>query len=135
VPLAGTYECSFESVQARNLYDNHPGLAEVYDKVREKIAKEEAQSFHLALPHFLWHFLPGIHLAPMIWALCKGKGRVCVDPSTELFDDDDGATNSHIPAPGEDKCPAIHYALALHQHLTQIWNLNLQHYMWLNIHL
>jgi len=79
VPLAGMYECSFESVRARNLYNNHPGLANVYDEVREKIAKEEAQSFHLALPHFLWHFLPGIHLDPMVWALRKGKGRVCVD--------------------------------------------------------
>jgi len=131
VPLAGRYECSFESVRARNLYDNHPGLADVCDEVRAKIAKEEAQSFHLALPRFLWRFLPGIHLAPMVWALRKGKGRVCVDPSTELFDDDDGAANSHIPAPGtdgrEDECPAIHYASALHRHLTQIWNLCITH--------
>jgi len=28
-PLAGMYECLFDSVRARNMYDNHPGLGEV----------------------------------------------------------------------------------------------------------
>jgi len=131
VPLAGTYECSFESVRARNVYDNHPGLEEVADDVRVKIAKEEAQSFHLALPRFLWQFIPGIHLAPLVWALRKGKGRVCVDPSSTLADGDDSAANARIPAPGidgrEDECPAIYYATALHRHLTQVWNLRISH--------
>jgi hypothetical protein len=54
IPLAGDYKCSFESVQRRNIYDNHPGLEAEMDNVRDKLAKEEVQSFHVALPRFLW---------------------------------------------------------------------------------
>jgi hypothetical protein len=54
IPLAGDYECSFELVQQRNIYDNHPGLEAEMDNVCDKLAKEEAQSFHVVLPHFLW---------------------------------------------------------------------------------
>jgi len=131
VPLAGDYCCSFESVRARNRYDNHPGLSEVLEEVREKIAKEEAQSFHIALPRFLWRFLQGIHLAALVWALRKGKGRLCVDPSSLISVDDDGAANDSIPPPGtegrEDECPPIFYATALWRHLTQVWNLRITH--------
>jgi len=67
----------------------------------------------------------------MVWNVCKGKGRVCVDPSSVLFDGDDGTANRNIPAPGtdgcKDECPAIHYASALHCHLMQIWNLHITH--------
>jgi hypothetical protein len=97
------------------------------DNVRAKLAKEEAQSFHVALPHFPWHFLPGIHIAHMVWVWQKGKGHLCVDPSSTISSDDDGAANDSIPPPGldghEDECPSIYYSNALHHHLTQIWNL------------
>lgn len=130
-PLAGNYQCSFESVQQRNVYDNHPGLQEELANVREKLAKEEAQSFHLALPRFLWRFLPGLHLSPFVWAWRKGKGRLCVDPSSTIADDDDGAANARIPAPGidgrEDECPPIYYSTAFQRHLTRIWNLRIVH--------
>ena len=131
VPLAGDYECSFESVRDRNLYDNHPGLESVYEEVRTRFAKEEAQCFHLALPRFLWRFLCGIHLAALVWAIRKGRGRLCVDPSTKLSDTDDGYANRNIPDPGtpgrEDECPAIYYSSALHRHLTHIWNLRISY--------
>ena len=130
-PLAGDYECSFESVRRRNQYDNHPGLEQAWDEVRAKIAKEEAQSYHLALPRFLWRFLVGVHIAPLVWAIRKGKGRLCVDPSSLIGEDDDGAANLSIPSPGtpgrEDECPAIYYSTALHRHLTQVWNLRITH--------
>jgi hypothetical protein len=130
VPLAGDYVCSFDSVQQRNLYDNHPGLESVQDEVRDRFAKEEAQSFHLALPRFLWRFIVGIHLAALVWAIRKMKGRLCVDPSSRISSTDDGAANDSIPPPGafgcEDECPPIYYASALHRHLTWIWRLRLQ---------
>ena len=80
VPLAGDYECSFDSLCQRNQYNNHPKLVDVLDDVRLKLAKEEAQSFHLALPRFLWRFLPGLHLALMTWDVRKGKGRLVYRP-------------------------------------------------------
>ncbi len=130
VPLAGDYSCSFESVRQRNLYDNHPGLADVKDEVRARFAKEEAQSFHIAFPRFLWRFIVGIHLAALVWAIRKLKGRLCVDPSTPISPTDDGAANASIPAPGtlgrEDECPPIYYASALMRHLTWIWRLRIQ---------
>lgn len=131
VPLAGTFSCSFDSVRARNLYNNHPGLLDVEDDVRFKLAKEEAQSFHIAMPRFLWRFIPGIHLNLFVWHIRKGKGRLCVDPSTTISAVDDGNANASIPDPGtlgrEDECPAIYYATALHRHLTHIWNLRITH--------
>jgi hypothetical protein len=99
------------------------------DNVRAKLAKEEAQSFHIALPRFLWRFLPGIHIALMVWAWRKGKGRLCVDPSSKISSTNDRAANDSIPSLGldgrEDECPLIYYSTALHQHLTQIWNLRI----------
>jgi len=130
VPLAGTYECSFESVRQRNLYDNHPGLDTVADEVCTKLAKEEAQSFHIALPRFIWRFILGIHLAPMVWNIRKGKGWLCIDPSSCISEEDDGNANASIPSPKderEDECPAIHYAQALNRHLTYLWDLHISH--------
>ncbi len=74
VPLACDHHCSFESVSQRNLYDNHPGLAKVTDEVRACFAKEEAQSFHIAFPWFIWRFIGGLHLAVLVWVIHKLKG-------------------------------------------------------------
>jgi hypothetical protein len=78
-------------------------------------------------PHFLWCFLPGIHIAPMVWVWQKGKGHLCIDPSSTISSNNDGAANDSIPPPGldghENECAFIYYSTALHHHLTQIWNL------------
>ena len=59
------------------------------------------------------------------------KGRLCVDPSSHISADDDGAANTNIPPPGtparEDECPAVWYATALSRHLTRIWRLRISH--------
>ena len=61
----------------------------------------------------------------------REKADLCIDPSSTLSPDDDGAANDRIPAPGtpdrEDECPAVHYAHALHRHLTYVWNLCISH--------
>jgi hypothetical protein len=101
----------------RNLYDNHPGLDRVADEVQARFAKEEAQSFHIAFPRFVWQFIVGLHLATLVWAIREMKGRMCVNPSSTISPDDDGAANDHIPKLGtmghEDKCPPIYYSNAL----------------------
>ncbi len=111
VPLACDHKCSFESVRQRNLYDNHPGLDQVANKVWARFVKEEAHSFHIAFPWFVWRFIVGLHLAALVWVIRKMKGRL-----STISPDDDGAANDHIcaandhiPKPGtmghEDKCP------------------------------
>jgi hypothetical protein len=116
VPLACDHKCSFESVRQRNLYDNHPGLDQVANKVWARFVKEEAHSFHIAFPWFVWRFIVGLHLAALVWVIRKMKGRLCANPSSTISPDDDGAANDHIcaandhiPKPGtmghEDKCP------------------------------
>jgi hypothetical protein len=96
-------------VRQCNLYDNHPGLDRVADEVRARFAKEEAQSFHITFPWFVWRFIVGLHLAALVWAIRKMKGRLCINPSSTISPDDDGAANDHILKPGttgrEDGCP------------------------------
>ncbi len=131
VPLACDHHCSFESVSQLNLYDNQPDLEKVTDEVRARFAKEEAQSFHIAFPRFIWRFIVGLNLAALVWAICKLKGQLCVNPSSTFSSVDDGAANARIPKPGttsrEDECPPIFYSNALTCHLTWIWRLQL---MW-----
>ncbi|MGH7974573.1 MAG: hypothetical protein ACREBR_03520 [bacterium] len=61
----------------------------------------------------------------------KGKGRICVDCTTRLDDNDDGAPNTLIPRPctedKEDENPCIYFASALKRHLEWIWNLRISH--------
>jgi hypothetical protein len=101
----------------------------VTNEVRTHFAKEEAQSFHIAFPRFIWRFIVGLHLAALVWVNCKLKGQLCVDPSSIFPPVDDGAANARIPKPGtpgcEDKCPPIFYSNALMHHLTWIWRLRL----------
>lgn len=129
IPLAGIYECSFNSVLRRNKYGNHPALIQQEAKVREKLRGEEENSFHLLLPRFICRFIPGLHLSPLTFTTRKNKGRVCVDCTNQLDSDDDGSPNKDIPKPGtpnrEDENPTIHIATAMKRHLEWIWNLRI----------
>jgi hypothetical protein len=131
VPLAGIFECSLSSTWRRERYDNHPPLAEEYEAVREKLRSEEHNSFYVMVPRFLVFFIFGLHLSPLNFVWRKGKGRACVDNTTILGGNDDGAPNASIPAPGtvgrDDECPAVHYATAFQRHLSWIWNLRISH--------
>jgi hypothetical protein len=129
VPLAGIFECSRSSTWSRERYDNHPPLAAEYESVREKLQAEEKLSFYIMLPRFLAYFIFGLHLSPLSFVWRKGKGRACVDNSSTIGKDDDGAPNASIPDPGtddrDDECPAVHYASAFKRHVTWIWNLRI----------
>lgn len=134
-PLAGHFKCTLQDVVERNRYDNHPTLqGEHSTAVRKKLALEEENSFHLILPRFLFLFLPGLHISPLTWVVRKGKGRLCVDCSSEVTSTaavQSSAPNSSIPKPGkdgrEDESPSLFYGTALVRHLTHIWRLRLAH--------
>jgi hypothetical protein len=83
---------------ARRLrYDNHPPDAAAAAMVREKFAKEEANSFHVTYDsHFTALSIPGLMLSPISWIKQKGKGWLIVDASTRLAQNDMGAPNNHI---------------------------------------
>jgi hypothetical protein len=130
-PLAGIFECDYATVALRNQYDNHPPLQQVLTEVKAKLLEEEALTYHILLPRFLWRFIPGLHLSMMTWHVRKGKGRLIVDPSSTIDDYlDDGAPNSQIPDPSldhSDIIPPVYYATAFQRHLTYIWNLRISH--------
>jgi hypothetical protein len=53
-----------------------------------------------------------------MWVIRKMKGWLCINPSSTISPDDDGAENDRIPKPGttdqEDECcPPIYYSNAL----------------------
>jgi hypothetical protein len=131
VPTAGVFECPREDTYRRIKYDNHPPLAENEADVRKKFIQEEALSYHLFLPRFMAFFIWGLFISPISWILRKGKGRLVVDSSTALTDSDKGAPNSHIPSPGTEGCyeenPRVYFGTALIRHLTQIWNIRIDH--------
>ena len=58
VPLKGDFTSSYNEVRARNVYNNHPAVSTNSAEVEAKFAKEEAQSFHIALPRVLIYFIP-----------------------------------------------------------------------------
>jgi hypothetical protein len=93
--------------------------------------EEEALTYHILLPRFLWHFIPGLHLSMMTWHVHKGKGCLIVDPSSTIDDYlDDGAQNSQIYDPcldHSDIIPPVYYATTFQRHLMYIWNLHISH--------
>jgi hypothetical protein len=79
-PLAGNYTSPALQIPVRDKYDNHPAIADANTSaVEAKFAAKEENTFHIHLPQFLIHFLNGILLAPLQWAMRKGKGCICVD--------------------------------------------------------
>jgi hypothetical protein len=131
VPLAGNFVSKRADLARRLHYDNHPPLAAHLQATREKFAKEEAKSFHIAFPRFVAHFMLGLMISPLSWVVQKDKGRIIVDSSTKLGDDDTGAPNDQIPKPGtpgrKDENPPVFYGSALRRHLQYVYNLRIQH--------
>jgi hypothetical protein len=67
VPLAGKFSSDQVNMIRRFRYDNHPPVASAAESVREKFAKEEANSFHVTYPRFTALFIPGLMLSPISW--------------------------------------------------------------------
>ena len=140
-PIEGNYEVTFQAVEMRERYDNHPPLDDVANEVRAKLNKEERLSYYVMLPRSVWGFIPGLGISPMTYVQKLGsEGRVCLDPTTTLPTlmstdgtsyPDDGAPNSQLPdtgAPGaDDTNPKVHYADAFHRFLTWIWRMRILH--------
>jgi hypothetical protein len=129
VPLRGHFVSPSADLPARNRYNNHPAVQENYEAVDQKFAKEEEKSFHIHLPRFLLHFIPGLMLNPLQWAWQKGKGRICVDCTNGPDGPDTGGSaNTHIPKPSEenaDECPPVFYMTAFQRFLINIWRLRI----------
>ena len=126
VPLQGTFHCPLSATQARIRYDNHPPLKAVEPDVRAKFVKEEQKCFHLLLPRCLSWFVFGLFISPISWVLKRGKGRIVIDSSTAMHDDDISSPNSQIPAPGMSTYrtnPPVHYASAWSRFLAHIFRL------------
>ncbi len=118
VPLAGNYTTPATKIPARDTYDNHPAIRENHASVEAKFVREEEKSFHIHLPRFVSYFIPGLILAPLQWAIRKGKGRICVDCSNGPTPD--GSVNTSIPKPSAanaDECPPVFYQHAFTRHL------------------
>jgi hypothetical protein len=75
-PFKGHFTTPASEIPARDFYNNHPAINANHASVESKFVKEEAKSFHVHLPRFLIYFLPGLILAPLQWAIRKGKGRI-----------------------------------------------------------
>ena len=78
--------------------------------------------------------MPGLLLAIIRWVEPKqwrlgDSGRLCIDPSTKLNEEDTGATNEQIPAPGtqgaEERNPTVHYGTAFARFLKFVYNLRI----------
>jgi hypothetical protein len=80
VPLHGHFTCpTTEIIPIRDAFDNHPAVQKNHAAVEKKFAKEEEKLFHIHLPRFLVHFIPGLLIKPLQWEFDKRKGHICVD--------------------------------------------------------
>ena len=121
VPLCGQYTTPVTATKLRDEYDNHPAVLANMDKIEEKFAKEEWKSFHLHFKRFAFEFIPGLVVNPIQWVFDKGKGRICIDCTNGP--DPEGAINTHIPKPKEQKeleCPEVFYQFAFRRFLRHI---------------
>jgi hypothetical protein len=131
VPLEGHFVTPTAALSSRDHYNNHPAVADNYDAVEQKFAKEEEKSFHIHLPRFLTYFIVGLMLNPLQWAWQKGKGRICVDCTNGPDGPDTlGSANTHIPKPSPenaDECPPVYYMTAFKRFIVNIWRLRITH--------
>ena len=81
VPLAGRFECQFESVRKRERLNNGSLASDVLEAAWKKFTKEEKLSYHILFPRFLWAFLPGLpcadYLGPTQGATWGRRAYVC----------------------------------------------------------
>jgi hypothetical protein len=131
-PIAGRFSCTRSSLAERNIYEHHPTLDNEKAAVWTKLAKEEALSYQIILPRFLWRFIYGLHLSPLTYVVRRPgeEGRSCVDSSTQIGQHATGAPNDNIPKPylgQHDLSPPVHYGSALTRHLVWIWNTRISH--------
>jgi hypothetical protein len=116
----------FSTLSSCSLHNNHPAVAAQHDDVEAKFVKEEAKSFHFHLPRFLIYFIYGLVLAPLQWAIRKGKDRICVDCTNGK--DPAGSANTHIPTPSPDnadECPPVFYQHAFARHIRHLWRMRI----------
>ena len=89
-PLRGHFQCSSWAVAQRNIYNNHPAVKENFSEIRKKFGEEEAKSFHILLPRFIWRFINGCHLSFVNWVPPRlrppREGRIIIDPTSHLRD-------------------------------------------------
>jgi hypothetical protein len=127
VPVKGEYTSPVEQIKIRDAYDNHPAIAENQEAVEAKFAAEEEKTFHIHFPRFLIWFVYGLFLAPLQWAVRKGKGRICVD-CTKAGVDEVGSINTQIGKPGiadPDECPPVYYGDAFMRFIMVLWRMRL----------
>jgi hypothetical protein len=126
-PLVGNYTSPIAQIEIRNDYDNHPAIAANTADVEAKFAAEAEKTFHIHFQRFLIYFVYGLFLAPLQWAMRKGKGRICVD-CTKVGVDEIGSINTYIGKPGiapADECPPVYYGDALIRFLKMLWRMRL----------
>lgn len=128
-PLAGHFECSRQSVVARNMKNNFSGAQKESGVIMEKFVKEEKLCYHIFFPRIIWRFIPGVFLALINWVAPKpwriaDSGRLCIDPSSRISPTDDGNTNRWIPDTGidHDQNPPVAYGTAFIRFLQYIYN-------------
>jgi len=60
VPLVSNFVCTYTSIAACNLYNNHPMVhtLEVQHAIKTKCVKEEDLSYNVVFQRWLWQFIP-----------------------------------------------------------------------------
>lgn len=111
-PLQGHFKFRRDDVYRHNTYNNHRPAHENSAKIISRLWEEEQKIFHLVVPHWMWHFIEGIHLLTTNMVCCKNKYRQVVDPKARLFPTDTGAVNDQIKNNVIlSKCPQYFYPM------------------------
>jgi len=71
VPLAGDFSCQYSSIAKRNQYNNHATIKTpvVQEAISQKFIKEEDLSYNIVFQHWLWQFIPGLFLNPLMFVM------------------------------------------------------------------
>lgn len=133
VPLKANYESPVNETWKRNRYDNHPAVHQNMTAIEKKFAKEEANSFHIHFPRFLYEYINGLMINLIQWAVDKGKGRICIDCSNgpdPSVKESPGSVNTYIPSPKDglvEECPPVNYHLAFGNYINELYRMRVTH--------